>query len=97
MVQYPGKMVGTMDHFCVRLEPFNEEAIRAHLALHDVVGSKLETRYGAEGHGPSIYIRDPDGNTVEPKGHRAARQPRQIDAADLVLGVRCVFPQWSGL
>ena len=25
-------------------------------------------RYGAEGHGPSMYIRDPDGNTVEIKG-----------------------------
>ncbi|HSS66181.1 MAG TPA: VOC family protein, partial [Gammaproteobacteria bacterium] len=27
-----------------------------------------ETRYGAEGSGPSIYIRDPEGNTVELKG-----------------------------
>jgi catechol 2,3-dioxygenase-like lactoylglutathione lyase family enzyme len=25
-------------------------------------------RYGAEGEGPSIYIEDPDGNTVELKG-----------------------------
>jgi glyoxylase I family protein len=25
-------------------------------------------RYGAEGYGPSIYIRDPEGNTVELKG-----------------------------
>ncbi|HBF99556.1 MAG TPA: VOC family virulence protein, partial [Alphaproteobacteria bacterium] len=25
-------------------------------------------RYGAEGMGPSIYIRDPDGNVVELKG-----------------------------
>ena len=57
-----------MDHFCVRLEPFKEEAIREHLAQHDVVGSKLETRYGAEGNGPSIYIQDPEGNTVELKG-----------------------------
>ena len=57
-----------MDHFCVRLESFEEEAIREHLAQHGVVGSKLETRYGAEGNGPSIYIQDPDGNTVELKG-----------------------------
>jgi hypothetical protein len=57
-----------MDHFCVRIEPFKEEAIRAHLALYGVVGSTLETRYGAEGNGPSIYIQDPEGNTVELKG-----------------------------
>ena len=64
----PGKGGRNMDHFCVRLETFEEEAIRDHLAKHHVVGSKLESRYGAEGNGPSIYIQDPEGNTVELKG-----------------------------
>ncbi len=64
----PGKEGRNMDHFCVRLEPFKEETIREHLAQHGVVGSQLETRYGAEGNGPSIYIQDPEGNTVELKG-----------------------------
>jgi len=63
----PGNEGRNMDHFCVRVEPFNEETIREHLAQHGVVGSKLETRYGAEGNGPSIYIQDPEGNTVELK------------------------------
>lgn len=57
-----------MDHFCVRLKSFEEEVIRGHLERHGVVGSRLETRYGAEGHGPSIYIQDPEGNTIELKG-----------------------------
>ena len=64
----PGKEGRNMDHFCVRLESFEEKAIREHLAKHGVTGSKLEKRYGAEGSGPSIYIRDPEGNTVELKG-----------------------------
>jgi len=64
----PGKDGRNMDHFCVRLELFEEEAIREHLERYGVVGSKLETRYGAEGNGPSIYIQDPEGNTVELKG-----------------------------
>ena len=64
----PGEDGRNMDHFCVRVEPFREEAIREHLARYSVVGSKLETRYGAEGNGPSIYIQDPEGNTVELKG-----------------------------
>ena len=64
----PGKECINMDHFCVRLEPFKEETIREHLAQHGVVGSKLETRYGAEGNSPSIYIQDPEGNIVELKG-----------------------------
>lgn len=57
-----------MEHFCVRLESFDEESIRAHLAHHGVKGSELESRYGADGYGPSIYIQDPEGNTVELKG-----------------------------
>ncbi|GJL64190.1 MAG: lactoylglutathione lyase [Nitrospirales bacterium] len=64
----PEKEGRNMDHFCVRLESFDEEAIRKHLNQHSVVGSKLETRYGAEGKGPSIYIQDPEGNTIELKG-----------------------------
>ncbi len=64
----PGKEGRNMDHFCIRLESFKEETIREHLTQHGVVGSKLETRYGAEGNGPSIYIQDPEGNTVEIKG-----------------------------
>jgi catechol 2,3-dioxygenase-like lactoylglutathione lyase family enzyme len=59
---------GNMDHFCVRLEVFNEQHIRDHLARHGVTGSPLESRYGAEGYGPSIYVQDPEGNTVELKG-----------------------------
>lgn len=64
----PEKRGRNMDHFCVLLEAFKEKAIREHLAQHGVAGSKLETRYGAEGNGPSIYIQDPEGNTVELKG-----------------------------
>ena len=64
----PGKGGRNMDHFCVRLETFEEGAIRTHLATFGVTGSSLEQRYGAEGHGPSMYIQDPEGNTVELKG-----------------------------
>lgn len=59
---------GNMDHFAVRIDPFDEEAIRRHLASHGVEAGKVASRYGAEGRGPSMYILDPDGNTVELKG-----------------------------
>ena len=64
----PGKGGRNMDHFCVYLEDFDEAVIRAHLAKFNVHGSDLEQRYGAEGYGPSIYLQDPEGNTVELKG-----------------------------
>jgi catechol 2,3-dioxygenase-like lactoylglutathione lyase family enzyme len=64
----PGREGRNMDHFCVRIEPFEEAAIRAHLQAHGVAAGPLEQRYGAEGSGPSIYIEDPEGNVVELKG-----------------------------
>lgn len=57
-----------MDHFCVRIDPWDVQAIVAHLDSHGVEHGETVTRYGAEGDGPSIYIQDPDGNTVELKG-----------------------------
>ena len=32
----PAESGRNMDHFCVRIEPFDEPAIRAHLAAHDI-------------------------------------------------------------
>ena len=59
---------GNMDHFALRIDPFDEGALRAHLADHGVEVGEVARRYGAEGQGPSLYIQDPDGNTVELKG-----------------------------
>jgi catechol 2,3-dioxygenase-like lactoylglutathione lyase family enzyme len=57
-----------LDHFCLRIEPFDEDAIVAHLAAHGVPVGEIARRFGAEGNGVSIYVTDPEGNTVELKG-----------------------------
>lgn len=57
-----------LDHFCLRVEPFDEATIRRHLNDNGVAVGALETRNGAEGEGPSIYINDPEGNVIELKG-----------------------------
>lgn len=59
---------GRLDHVCLGVHPFDEEALRAHLARHRVDVSDAGPRYGAEGLGPSIYLHDPDGNAIELKG-----------------------------
>jgi len=64
----PGAEARNMDHFCLRIDPFDEAKIRANLRAHGVEAGELATRYGAEGDGPSLYIQDPEGNTVELKG-----------------------------
>ena len=57
-----------MDHFCVELAAFDEAAMRARLEQAGIVPGEVHRRYGARGHGPSMYLTDPDGNTVELKG-----------------------------
>ena len=64
----PGAEARNMDHVALRIDPFNEAMLRAHLEAHGVAAGEIERRYGAEGMGPSMYIRDPDGNVVELKG-----------------------------
>ena len=57
-----------MDHFCLRIDPFDVERLSAHLRDHGLEPKELRTRFGAEGDGPSVYLQDPEGNRVELKG-----------------------------
>lgn len=64
----PGPEGRNLDHLCLRVEPFDADAIRAHLSQIGVAPGEVASRYGAEGEGPSIYVKDPEGNVVELKG-----------------------------
>jgi len=64
----PAEEGRNLDHFCLRIEPFEAEEILAFLRSKGLDPGKVESRYGAEGNGPSIYIKDPEGNVVELKG-----------------------------
>lgn len=61
-----------MDHFAIELGRFSEPEIVQYLRAHGVEPGEVAVRYGAGGNGPSMYIRDPDGNVVELKGPASA-------------------------
>ena len=61
-----------LEHFCLRIAPFDEPALIAWLTAHGVGVGEPAMRYGAEGEGRSLYIEDPDGNRVELKAARLA-------------------------
>lgn len=64
----PGREGRNVDHFCLRIESFDIEALRRHLAPFGVELGEPRKRFGADGEGPSVYLTDPEGNSVELKG-----------------------------
>jgi len=64
----PGREGRNLDHLCVRVDPFDADAILEYLDRNGAEHGSVESRYGAEGEGPSIYVTDPEGNVVELKG-----------------------------
>lgn len=61
-----------MAHLCLRVEPFDYGELSSYFAGLGVAVGGEERNYGAEGDGPSCYVSDPEGNTVELKGPAAA-------------------------
>ena len=82
----PDTNARNIDHFALTLARFDEAPLRALFAHHAIPASETAERYGAEGFGPSIYLTDPDGNTVELKGPSTR-------SADAVVGDAKV---WAG-
>lgn len=65
----PPFTIRQLDPLCLRVEPFDEAALREHLQRSGIgPEAPAALRFGAEGEGWSLYLRDPDGNVVELKG-----------------------------
>ena len=64
----PGQEGLNLDHFCFRIHPFDAAEVIKHLQTFGLEPGEVASRYGAEGFGESIYVNDPEGNTVELKG-----------------------------
>ena len=64
----PGAERHNLDHFCLRVDPFDAAAIATWLEAAGVAHASPARRYGADGYGRSIYLDDPEGNRVELKG-----------------------------
>lgn len=64
----PAPGAGNMAHFCLRIADRDWDALIAGLRGQGVdTDDAPARRYGADGYGQSIYLRDPEGNTVELK------------------------------
>jgi len=59
----PAPAGANCDHICLVVAPTDLAALAADSRLEVLHGPA--TRFGARGNGTSLYVRDPDGNTVE--------------------------------
>ena len=64
----PGREGRNLDHLCLRIDPFDAREVAARLTERGIEVGPVTSRYGADGFGPSIYVKDPEGNTVELRG-----------------------------
>ena len=64
----PGLEGHNVDHIALKIHPFDENEIRDYLFSKGLKASDIATRFGAEGSGPSVYVEDPEGNSIELKG-----------------------------
>jgi catechol 2,3-dioxygenase-like lactoylglutathione lyase family enzyme len=56
-----------LDHVCLRVEGPIEQVVAALEAAGVAVAKGPVRRYGAQGDGMSVYVRDPAGNAIELK------------------------------
>ena len=59
----------TLDHLCLRIDPFDKQQLLTYLKEENIdIVTVGDTRLGADGVGPSIYVYDPECNVIELKG-----------------------------
>lgn len=62
---FPGERSGeNIDHVCLTIDPIDLDQLAASGAF-EVVDGPTDGLFGAQGYARSLYVRDPDGNTVE--------------------------------
>lgn len=69
----PTTTENNLDHYCLQLKSISEKDLREHLLEHGIEAGDFQDRYGAQGIGKSIYIEDPEGNTIELRSQNPTR------------------------
>lgn len=74
----PGGESRNVDHVCLHINPFDEGALQQHLQRCGITATgPVAVNFGAAGDGPSLYIRDLDGNVIELKGYPGSRSEQR--------------------
>ena len=61
----PQSLGNNVDHFCLQIEKFDEKELKSYLQGKGVEVGDFQERYGAQGTGRSLYLKDIAGNNIE--------------------------------
>lgn len=61
----PQLLGNNVDHFCLQIEKFDEKELKSYLQGKGVEVGDFQERYGAQGMGRSLYLKDIAGNNIE--------------------------------
>jgi len=61
----PDDMGNNIDHFCLQIALRGEQELQDYLKSCGVICGEFQDRYGAQGMGRSLYIKDIVGNNLE--------------------------------
>jgi glyoxylase I family protein len=64
----PGQEGRNLDHLCLRVDPFEPQALARYFEDRGIAVGELRTRFGGEGDGPSFNRALPDGTGVFNRG-----------------------------
>jgi catechol 2,3-dioxygenase-like lactoylglutathione lyase family enzyme len=68
---FPGERSGeNIDHVCLTIDPVDLDQLAASGAF-EIVSGPTDGLFGAQGYARSLYVRDPDGNTVELRSYES--------------------------
>jgi glyoxylase I family protein len=56
-----------VDHICFQVDAIETEALGKYLREFSLEIEEPKTRFGAQGFGLSVYLKDPEGNGIELK------------------------------
>lgn len=65
----PTQKERNVDHFCLQIKSIPESEILKHLEKNGIEVAEFISRYGEQGLGNSLYIKDPENNEVELRCH----------------------------
>ena len=73
------EFVKNVDHICVRIAPTDMERMKEQLRGYGTdTDDDINVRWGAQGYGESLYIRDPEGQMIELKCNFQGEKLRRL-------------------